>query len=64
MPERRITIRTEPFGAGFEIVVVPAPGWTNYDVERPTHRDAMRYAQSLRVVHGWKIIDESGGGDA
>lgn len=60
MVERRIIIRPEAFGHGFDIVVEPAPGWTSYDVERPTHRDAIRYAKSLQVVHGWKIVDQTG----
>ena len=56
-----IVIRPEPFGAGFDIAVEPAPAWANFNAERPTHRAATRYAESLRVVHGWKVRDEAGG---
>ena len=57
---RRIFIRPEPFGCGFDVTVEPAPEWINMARERPTHREAQRYALGLRAVHGWRIVDETG----
>jgi hypothetical protein len=55
MAEHRIMIQHEPFGAGYEMKVESPVPRANFDVERPTHRDALRYARSLKVVHGWRI---------
>jgi len=59
--ERRIYIRTEPLAHGFDITVEPPPEWTSYNTDRPTHAQALRYAESLKIVHGWRIFDEGGG---
>lgn len=61
MPERRIIIRAGA-GAGFDVVVEPPPEWTNHNRERATHRAARRYADSLRIVHGWPVVDQSRAG--
>lgn len=63
MAERMILIRDVSSGIGFDIIVDPAPEWANHNASRPTRRDAMRYAASLKTVHGWKVADQSGGGD-
>lgn len=60
MVDHAIFIRPEPFGAGFDITVEPGPAWSNCNTERPTLRDARRYADSLKIVHGWPIRDETG----
>lgn len=57
----QITIRACPFGGStFDITVEPAPAWACFDAERPTIRAARRYAESLKTVHGWKVVDKSG----
>lgn len=60
MAEHVIIIRPEPFGVGFDITVEPSPAWGNFNQERPDHRAARRYAESLKVVNGWCIRDEPG----
>ena len=55
-----IVIHPAP-GLGFRVTVEPAPAWASFDTDRSSHRSALRCAQSLRTVHGWKIIDQSGG---
>lgn len=54
---RRIVIR--PTGDAFSIAIEPPPEWTGLDRERPTLRDARRYAEGLRIVHGWKVADQT-----
>jgi hypothetical protein len=58
---RRIVIRSEAFGCGYDIVIEPPAAWAHYDQERPTIRAARRYAESLKIVNpSWKIDDQSG----
>lgn len=59
--ERVIYIRPEAFGAGYDITVEPPAPWADFDCERPTLKAALRYATSLRTVHGWRVKDETGG---
>lgn len=60
MGDHTIFIRPEPFGAGFDITVEPSPNWSHCNAERPTLREARRYAESLKIVHGWSVRDETG----
>ena len=61
MTERRIIIRPEPSGRGFNVSVIPSPEWGSLNCERPTHREARRYADILRVVQpSWSVVDETG----
>jgi hypothetical protein len=58
---RRIVIRAEAFGQGFDVLIDPPAPWAHYDQERPNIRSARRYAASLRIVNpSWKIDDQSG----
>ena len=61
MTQPRVIIRKSPAGGGFDITVDPPARWADHSATRPTHRDAARYAASLRVVHRWPVVDESGG---
>jgi hypothetical protein len=58
--QHRIVITPEPFGAGYDIKIEPCVTWAHNDVERPTLHEAMRYARSLKTLHGWPINDRSG----
>lgn len=61
MSERKICIRPEAFGVGFDVNIEPPAPWARYDQERPTHRSARRYAESLRTIYpDWRIVDETG----
>ncbi|WP_420142312.1 hypothetical protein [Sphingomonas sp.] len=60
MADHVIFIRPEPFGVGFDITVEPGRAWSNCNTERPTLREAPRYADSPKNVHGWPIRDETG----
>ena len=63
MAGERTTIITPKVGSdGYDISIEPPPNWSNFNVSRPTPRAARRYAESLRIVHGWRIRDLSGDG--
>lgn len=52
-------------GDGFDVVVKPVAPWNGIDRHNlPTIRAAKRAAESLSVVHGWKIADDTAGGAA
>jgi hypothetical protein len=57
----KIIIAAQPFNCGFDIKIEPPVTWAHYDVERPTHHEALRYAKSLKTLHGWPIDDQIGG---
>lgn len=58
--QRRVFIRPAMVGQVFDVSVDPPVAWSNFNQERPDIRSARRYAQSLKVVHGWGISDETG----
>jgi hypothetical protein len=53
-------------GGGFAVAPDPAiPARPDLQGFFAEHRTAMRFADSLRIVKGWKVVDAStgGGGD-
>lgn len=61
---RVIEIAHEPFGAGFDVRVVPAVAGEHLDAEFQDYRKARRWATGLRINHGWRIRDKTGLADA
>ena len=59
--ERRIEIAREPFGEGFDVRVKPPVENHDWDREFPTYREARGWAGGLKMSHGWKILDRTGG---
>ena len=60
-PRHAIIIRPEAFGCGFDVVIEPPIAFARYDQERPSVAAARRYAESLKVVTGFPIREETGG---
>jgi hypothetical protein len=58
--KRRILIRTEVFGQGFDVVVEPPIADHPLDREFDNHRGAFGYASGLRMTLGLPLIDETG----
>ena len=63
-PERIIEIAHEPFGAGFDVRVIPSVTGEHLDAEFRDYRKALRWATGLRSNHGWRIRDKTGLADA
>ena len=62
---KTIRIRHAEQGDGFDVVVKPVAPWNGIDRHNlPTIRAAKRAAESLSVVHGWKVADDTAGGGA
>ncbi|WP_231568003.1 hypothetical protein [Sphingobium herbicidovorans] len=59
-----IEIVLEPFGAGFDVRVLPPVSGENLDAEFKDYRKARRWATGLRINHGWRIRDRTGLADA
>lgn len=57
---RVIEIANEPFGAGFDVRVIPAVAGEHLDAEFQDYRNARRWATGLRVSRGWRIKDKTG----
>lgn len=56
--ERTIIIKPSADGTAFDMVIDPAPHWAPFDAhDLPSYRAAKRKAESLRIVHGWRIKD-------
>ncbi len=62
MAERIIEITYEPFGAGFDVKVIPPVEGEELDAEFPTHKRARGWASGLRMTRGWRIVDRTGVG--
>jgi hypothetical protein len=62
--ERIIEIANEPFGAGFDVRVIPAMPGEPLDAEFQDYRKARHWAAGLRNNHGWRIRDRTGLADA
>lgn len=60
MPDRKIYIRPEAFGVGFDVLVRPVPEEESWDRGFANYRDARGYAGGIKLVRGWKIVDEAG----
>ncbi|MHA6768095.1 hypothetical protein [Sphingobium ummariense] len=60
---RIIEISPEPFGAGFDVKVIPPVDGEPLDAEFPTHKQARGWASGLRLARGWRIIDRTCLGD-
>ncbi|MBV9842398.1 MAG: hypothetical protein JOY99_12865 [Sphingomonadaceae bacterium] len=60
MADHAIYIRPEPFGCGYDIVIEPPILHARYNAERGTVKAARRYADSIRIVTGFKVVDETG----
>ena len=58
--DRRIIIRPEAFGAGFDVTVVPPIEGHPLDKEFDNHRAAYGYASGLRMTLGFPVIDKTG----
>ena len=55
---KTISIRPAEQGDGFDVVVMPVAPWNGVDRHNlPTVRAAKRAAESLSMVHGWKVAD-------
>lgn len=53
----KIVIR-EDEGGGFRVAPVPAiPDRPDLSTLRPSHKEARRFADSLKVVKGWPVVD-------
>lgn len=57
---RMIEIAHEPFGAGFDVRVIPPVSGEHLDAEFQDYRKARRWATGLRVTRGWRIRDRTG----
>jgi len=55
---RVIEIMPEPFGAGFDVEVLPPLEGESFDREYPTYQEALGWAGGLRLTHGWRVVDK------
>lgn len=60
---RTIEIREEAFGCGFDVVVIPPLPDEPLDAEFRHYRQARAWADGLHRTRGWRIIDQTGGGN-
>lgn len=58
--ERVIRITPEVFGSRVDVKVRPPVREENLDADFRTYRDAKLWAEGLRRLRGWRIIDECG----
>jgi len=60
MNSARRAIAIMPVGSLFDVVVEPRPDWPGMERHGlSTHRAAKRAADSLAIVHGWRVIDRT-----
>ncbi|MBB5685653.1 hypothetical protein [Sphingobium boeckii] len=59
--QHSIEIAHEVFGVGFDVRIKPPLADKDWDREFATYREARGWAGGLRMTHGWKIIDRTGG---